>query len=127
MVDTSQRRGGIFTLNVDGNDYDVVDGVTYVLSKVKRETMSGISGVQGYKESPVPGQIKAKLRDNDSFLAATFAGLTSSAVIGQCANGKTVSGSGMWTTETTEVDPIEGTFEVIFEGPTVRELLVPNA
>lgn len=122
MVDTSMRRGGVFSLNVDGTDYDVVDGVTYVLSKVKRETLTGINGVHGYKETPVPGQIKAKLRDNDSFLAGMFASLTGSQVIGQCANGKSIAGAGMWTVETTEVDPIEGTFEVTFEGASVREI-----
>jgi Phage tail tube protein len=123
MADTSQRRSGVFALNVDGTDYDVVDGVTYILSTVKRETNIGISGIQGYKETFVSGQIKAKLRDSNGFLAALFTNLTASSVIGQAANGKTVSGTGMWTTEPVEVDPIEGTFEVTFEGAQVREIL----
>ena len=122
MVDTTQRRGGIFAANIDGTDYDVVDGATYVLSRFKRETLVGISGVQGYKETPVAGQIKMKIRDNDSFLAADFASKTASQIVVQAANGKTIAGAGMWTTEEITVDPIEGTFEVTFEGPTVREI-----
>lgn len=122
MPDTSQRRAGIFALNVDGEDFDVESGVTYILNTVKRETLVGISGIQGYKETPVSGQIKAKLRDSSGILASTFANLTSSSVIGHAANGKTVAGTGMWTVETVEVDPIEGTFEVTFEGAQVREI-----
>jgi hypothetical protein len=122
MADNSSRRGGVFALNVDGTDYDVVDGVTYILSKFKRESMVGISGPQGYKATPIVGQIKAKLRDSSGFLASLFADLTNSSVIGHAANGKTVSGTGMWTVETIEVDPIEGTFEVTFEGPSVKEI-----
>lgn len=121
-IDTTQRRAGVFSLNVDGTDYDVVDGVSYILSTEKRETMIGVSGIQGYKAMPVSGQIKAKLRDNDGFLASLFANLTSSSVIGHAANGKSVAGAGMWTTEVVEVDPIEGTFEVTFEGAQVREI-----
>lgn len=122
MVDTTQRRGGVFSLNVGGTDYDCVDGISYILSTEKRETMIGVSGIQGYKAMPVSGQIKAKLRDNDGFKASDFANMTSVSVIGQTANGKSIAGTGMWTTEVIEVDPIEGTFEVVFEGAQVREI-----
>ena len=122
MADTSQRRAGIFSLNIDGQEYDVAEGVTYILSKFKRETKVGISGVQGYKETPVAGQIKAKITDSQGFLATSFSNMTSSSVIGHAANGKTVTGTAMWTTEVIEVDPIEGTFEVTFEGLSVREI-----
>lgn len=122
MADTSQVRSGVFSLNVDGTDYDVMEGVTYVLSKFKRETRTGISGIQGFKKTYVPGQIKAKLSDSSGFLASRFASLESSTVIGNAANGKTVGGTGMWVTEPIEVDPIEGTFEVTFEGNSVQEI-----
>jgi hypothetical protein len=123
MADTSQRRAGVFSLNVDGTDYDILDGVTYVLSRKKREQRIGISGPQGYKETFVGGQIKAKLSDSQGFLATLFADLTSSTVIGHAANGKTVTGSAMYTTEVIEVDPIEGTFEVTFMSDSqVREI-----
>jgi hypothetical protein len=122
MADNSSRRGGVLTLNIDGTDYDVVEGVTYILSKTKRETLSGISGVQGFKETPIAGQIKAKLRDDGGFKAADFATKTASQVIVNAANGKTVAGTNMWLVETIEVDPIEGTFEVTFEGVSVREV-----
>jgi hypothetical protein len=122
MADTSQLRGGVFALNVDGTDYDIVDGVTYVLSTFKREAQMGISGWQGFKKSPTQGQIKAKIRDSNGFLASLFTNLENSQVIGHAANGKTVVGTGMVCMETVEVDPIEGTFEVTFEGPSVREL-----
>jgi hypothetical protein len=123
MADTSQRRSGVFSLNIDGTDYDIMDGVTYVLSRVKREPRIGISGPQGYKETFVNGQIKAKISDSQGYLATLFANLTSSTVIGHAANGKTVTGSAMYVSEVIEVDPIEGTFEVTFLSDTqVREI-----
>lgn len=122
MADTSEVRAGVFSLNVDGVDYDVMEGATYILSKFKRETRTGISGIQGFKKTFVAGQIKAKLSDSNGFLASLFGNLENSTVIANAANGKTVGGTGMWVTEPIEVDPIEGTFEVTFEGPSVQEI-----
>lgn len=122
MSGTSQRRGGVFALNVNGQDYDIVDGVTYSVNKFKREGMVGISGPQGFKETYVNGYIKAKIRDGQDVSVTAFTNMTNASVIGHAANGKTVSGTGMFITEVIEVDPIEGVFEVNFEGPSVIEI-----
>lgn len=122
MADNSQRRAGALTASIDGTAYDIVDGVTYVLSTRKRETQIGISGPQGYKETFTAGQIKMKIRDAASLSVKALTGLTSSTVSVNVANGKTVGGTGMWVTEAIEVDPIEGSFDVTFEGREVQEI-----
>ena len=117
----AKRLAGVLALEIDGTAYTVVGEVTYVLSQMSRETLIGVNGVHGYKEMPVAGSIKARLRDSGSFSAAMFGGLTSSTVTVKAANGKTISGVGMWNNAVVEVDPIEGTFEVEFQGNAVKE------
>ena len=121
MATTSQRRAGILTMSIDSTNYDVVSDANYRLSTVNRESLTGLSGVQGYKEMPVTGMIKARIRDSGAISAQAFKDMTSVPVVMNLANGKSVSGNGMWNTQAVEVDPAEGTFDVQFEGVSVEE------
>lgn len=119
---TQNRRAGIATLSIDGNSYDVVSDATYFANTVKRETLAGQSGVQGYSEMPVAGYIGATIRDSGGLTVASFNAMTSSSLVLTLANGKVVYGDGMWNTESEEVKTQEGTFSIKFEGVSVLEV-----
>lgn len=122
MSGSNQNRlAGIASLSIDGVAYDVVADAAYFANYVKRETLIGQSGVQGYSEMPTAGYISATIRDNGSLTVGYLNTLTNSTLVLTLANGKLVYGDGMWNTESEEVKTQEGSFSVKFEGPTVIE------
>ncbi|WP_298281259.1 phage tail tube protein [Acidocella sp.] len=122
MSGTQNRRAGIAYLSIDGSNYDVVSDAEYFANSVKRESLTGQSGVQGYSEMPVTGYISATIRDAGSLTVASFNAMTSSSLVLTLANGKRVYGDGMWCTEVEAVKTQEATFSVKFEGVSVEEL-----
>lgn len=122
MAQNAKRVAGVLQLTIDGTAYSVVGSVTYGLSKVEREMLKDISGITGnYKEMPVPGFIAAQLRDSGSISVTDFSNMTSVSVVLTTASGKRIVGDGVTNVRAVEVDPIEGTFDVRFEGNAVTE------
>jgi hypothetical protein len=100
----------------------MVEGdVKYKVSSKKRETQTGYDGVHGYKETYIAGSIAVRFRDTGGLTVANFNSMTNVTVVLTLANGKVVTGSGMWTVDDQEVDSMEATFDVRFEGPSVTE------
>lgn len=122
MADTTNRLAGVAYISVDGKNYMLAADATYSVSKVKRETLSGQSGVHGYSETPIPGSISGTFRDAGSLTVADFNAMTNVTVMLELANGKIVVGRNMWSVESQEVKTSEATFEVKFEGMTVEEV-----
>lgn len=122
MADNTNRLAGVAYLSVDGRNYMLAgEGITYSPTRVKRETLSGPSGVQGYSEMPVAGSISATFRDAGNLSVAAFNAMTNVSVTVELANGKTIIGRNMWTVDAQEVKSSDGTFDVKFEGPSVEE------
>jgi Phage tail tube protein len=121
MADTTNRLAGVAYISVDGQSYQLAGEVSYSVSRVKRESLSGPSGVQGYSEMPIPGSISGSFRDAGSLTVAKFNAMTNVSVTVELANGKTIIGSRMWTVESQEVKSGEATFDVKFEGFSVEE------
>ncbi|MEA2755604.1 MAG: hypothetical protein QOJ54_1893 [Aliidongia sp.] len=116
MSNIENRRGGIGTIEIHGQPYDLAADLKYFVNHVKRETLEGQDAVHGYSEKPVAPSISASLRDANSMTVAAFNAMTSVTVTAILANGKSVSGDGLWCTESEEVDTAEGKFSVKFEG-----------
>lgn len=113
----ANARAGYATLTIDGTPYDVVGDLKFSAARNKLDLLSGQSGAnQGSKSMPVNGYISAKLRDNTGIDTGGFADMASVTVIGILVSGKTVSGSNLTQTGEIEVDTMEATFEVKFEG-----------
>ena len=112
---------GTGSITVDGTTYMVEGDVKYKVATVKRESLIGYDGPHGYKQSYVTGSITMSLRDSGSLTVADFNTMTDVTVVLSLANGKVVTGKGMWTVEDQEVDTSEAKFEVKFEGPSVTE------
>lgn len=120
-TDTTNRLAGTATLTVDGVSVKLVGKFKYRPSKVKRETMTGMDIVHGYKETPYAGMISAQIRDSGGTTVADFNDQTNVTITAVLANGKTITGSGMWSTDAQEVDSEDAVFEVTWEGPSVSE------
>lgn len=118
---TAGRLAGIASFMIDGTAYQTVGDLKYRVSKVERETLKGVDGIHGYKEMPTQGYISAQIRDSSVISVASFNQMVNVTVQAVLANGKTVSGTNMWCVEAQEVDAVEGTFDLRFEGVNVIE------
>lgn len=121
MADNTNRLAGIAYLTVDGTSYMLAGDLSYGVSKVSRETLTGQDDVHGYAEKPHAGFIAGTLRDSSGLTVADINAMTNVNVVVELANGKMIIGRNMWTVEAQEVKATEGTFEVRWEGKYVEE------
>lgn len=122
QVGTPNFIAGIAYLSIDGTPYDVAGKAGYSVSTVTRESVTGMSGVHGFKETPVPGNIVVSLRDSGGLTVADLNAITNSVIVLQLANGKTVMASSAWNVGALDVDSAEGTLDAKFESKTVTEI-----
>lgn len=81
-----------------------------------------LTQIDGYRETIVPGFISAQIRDTAGTKVRGFQEMTDVTVTLKQANGKQVTGTGLWNTEAVEVNANDATFTVRFEGELVEEL-----
>jgi hypothetical protein len=122
MAADPNRLAGIAYLTINGVSYMIAGDAKYSPSTVKRETLTGQSGVDGYSEMPVAGFISMSVRDSANFKVADFNAMRDVTVVLELASGKTVTGGNMWCTEAQEVDTTDAKFEVRFDGRNVVEV-----
>ncbi|SUQ01918.1 Phage tail tube protein [Yersinia ruckeri] len=118
MGDTRNRLAGTAFVTVDGLTIMVAGQFKYSPSRVKRETLTGMDGVHGYKETfsaPLFPARSAIVAEPQSVILTNRPTSASSVKL---ANGKTIIGSGMWSVNTQEVDSTETT--AIFAGKAAR-------
>lgn len=113
---TTNRLAGLANLSIGGVTYLLQGEFKYSPGIVDRETLIGMDQVHGYKETPRAPFIEGRLRDANSVVVAAFNALTGVNISVTLANGKTITGSNMWTTKAQEVDSMEALFDVRFEG-----------
>ena len=120
---TNRRIAGITAFTVNGSAFAVTE-FSWDPGTVNRETMTSLSGVDGYRESPVAPYIAGKFRDAQSVNVTGFVGLTGATVVVQLANGKQVVGHGLWFVGRPGVSGADATFDIRFEGVagTVQEI-----
>jgi hypothetical protein len=121
LADTTNRLAGIAYLSVDGKNYMLAGDFAYSPSSVSRETLIGQDRVHGYSEKPHAGSMSGSLRDAGGLTVADFNAMTNVTVTAELANGKTIIGRNMWTTDAQEVKTAEATFDVKWEGFSVEE------
>lgn len=122
LTPSPNRLAGVATMSIDGVTYMVAGGAEYQVSDFSVETLEGQSGVDGTKEMPKAGMIKAKLRDGGQVSMTALAAKRSSAVVLQMANGKVAVGTGMWRSgEVPSVNTEDGTFDIEFAGNDVTD------
>lgn len=115
------RLAGTCYLSVDGVSYMLAGEFSYKVSGVSRETLTGQDGIHGYSESPKQGYIAGTLRDSSNLSIADINAMNNATVVAELANGKTIIGRNMWTTDQQEAKSSDATIEVKWEGPSVTE------
>ena len=122
MADTTNRLAGVAYVTVDGANYRLVGDLSYDVSSVKRETLTGQDGVHGYSGMPKAGSIAGTFRDAGGLKIADFNTMTNVTVVAELANGKTIIGRNMWQVgEALEVKTQEATVDVRWESADVSE------
>jgi Phage tail tube protein len=112
---------GTASVTIDGLPYMMQGDLLWSPSTIERETLVGMDGIHGFKETPRACFMEFTLRDADNIIVGAFDGLVNSTVVAQLANGKLVIGRNMWTVEHREVNSVEATFKARLEGPFVEE------
>jgi hypothetical protein len=122
MADTTNLLAGTAYLTLDGKSVMLVGSFEYRPTNATRETLKGMDGIHGFKETPEAGMIKATLRDNGAISVQELGAATDISVVAQLANGKTIIGRNMWRVgDPPAVNTDEGTFDIQWEGLDVTE------
>lgn len=117
MSATPNRLAGTAYLSVDGQNYQLEGSFEYDPGLVKRESLSGMDTVHGFKEKPKPPHIAGTLRDSNGLSVADLNAMDNVTVVCELANGKTIIGRNMWTVEDQAAKAEDATIEVRWEGP----------
>jgi hypothetical protein len=113
---------GTCYVTIDGVSYDIVGEGSYQCSGGSREALNGQNGFHGYKEKPMPGNMKWKGRNSSAVAIAALNGCVNSSVVFELINGKTIIGRNMFRNgEPITVDTEEGEFDLEFTGKSVTE------
>jgi hypothetical protein len=112
---TNRRLAGSTVAQVNGVTLSITE-FSWSPGIFKRETMTSLSGVDGYSEMYRAPYIAGKFRDGQSTSVTQFNALTNATVVLQLANGKSIVGHGLWNTGETDVAGVEATFDWKFEG-----------
>jgi hypothetical protein len=120
---TNRRLAGITSFTVNGSALSVTE-FSWDPGTTERETMTSMSGVDGFKETPVAAHISGKFRDSQSVNVGAFTRLSDATVVVQLANGKQIVGHNLWYVGRPGVSGSDATFDFKFEGAegTIQEL-----
>lgn len=118
----NQAIGGTVSFTIDGTMYSVRGNFEISAATVKRESIAGQSGVQGYTESYVVPSFKGDLTLDGSFSYATLEGITSSTMQVSLANGQTYVLSNAWFCSGTQMNIAEGRVSCEFGGLTMTQI-----
>lgn len=116
------KLAGAVAFSVDGVNYDVVDTISYQSGGWRREELLSLSGAKGeFREVPFHGRISVNIRDHRGSSLADWQAMSDVTVIARLANGKTVSGSGLFVIDAVEINAADATFAVTFCGAEIIE------
>lgn len=112
----AKRVAGICYIKVDGEQLEVQGGVEVPLVDVKRETVMGLAGSAGYKETAQEPYTKVTAIFVPSFPVDKLRDSTDMTVTSELANGKVYTLSGAFLKGEPAVKADEGTIDLEFGG-----------
>jgi hypothetical protein len=121
-MSTPQRRAGIISFRVNGEQYDAKGNFTYGLGAPKRDAIIGSDVVHGFKEAPQVPFIEGEITDRQTLNLKTLLNLEDETVTLGLANGKVVSLSNAWYAAEGTGNTEEGNIQVRFEGLSAEEV-----
>lgn len=112
----AKRVAGICYIKVDGEQLEVKGSVECPLSSLQRESVMGLAGNAGYKETAIAPYIKVSCIFVPEFPISKLAEGTDMTITAELANGKVYTLSGAYLVGETPVKGDEGDVELHFEG-----------
>jgi hypothetical protein len=116
------RRGGIYSLQISGVQYDVKGNATYNLGRPVREAIIGADRVHGYKETPQAAFVELELTDRADLDLNALVTMTNVSVTLQLANGKVVALNNAWYAGDGTGNTEEGNIAARFESASAEEI-----
>ena len=112
----AKRGAGICYIKVDGEQLEVSGGVEAPIVELKRETVMGLSGPAGLKETALEPYIKVTAIFMPGFPMDTLRTNTEMTVTAEMANGKVYTLSGAFVKGEPSAKGEDGTVELEFGG-----------
>ncbi len=110
------RVAGVCYIKVDGDQLEVKGSVEVPLSDIKRETVMGLTGAAGYKETAEAAYVKLTAVFVPGFPLDTLKNGTNMTVTAELANGKIYTLAGAYLTDAPAIKADEGEVELNFGG-----------
>lgn len=112
----AKRVAGICYIKVDGEQLEVSGGIEVPLVDVKRETVMGLAGPAGFKETALEPFVKVAVIFMPAFPLEKLRTNTDMTVTSELANGKVYTLSGAFIKGDPSVKGEDGTVELEFGG-----------
>lgn len=112
----SQRRGGIITVQVNGEKYDAKGEFTYNLGRPQRAAIVGSDRIHGFTETPQVGFIEGEITDRAELDLDTLVTIEDATVTLSLANGKVIVLREAWYAGDGNVATNEANITARFEG-----------
>lgn len=109
---------GTAEITINGEKHLLRGNMKVAISDKKRETIMGLDGYHGVKETLLPCYIECDLTDRPSLDPKILAELSDATVIVRLINGKTATLRNATQINQIEVNAEDGLFTVRFEGPS---------
>jgi hypothetical protein len=119
----ANRVGGVAFLKVDGFQYALRGDLTVSIDLFERTGVAGQDGIHGYTEMPRVPFISATITDLGGLSLPQIQQLTCSTVTVELNNGKVYILRDAWAAEARELNTVEGSIAVRFEGMAGEEML----
>ena len=118
------RIGGVNYLSIDGVQYDVGESATVSPNNITRETVIGLTGIGGQRETHRAASVEVAILHTEASnkIAALTAKTDCTVVVGTPQNIWTLRNAGQ--VGDVDYDAAQGTYSVRFEGPEMREVAV---
>jgi hypothetical protein len=112
----TKRLAGTCYIKVDGEQLEVSGGVEAPINDSKREPVSSVTGVAGYKETTIVPYVKVTAILVPGFPKAKLSSSDNMTITAEMANGDVYTLSGAWLANEAVHNAEDGTVELEFNG-----------
>ena len=114
---------GVAFVKVDGEQFALRGDLTISIDMFERAGFAGADGVHGYTETPRVPFIEGSFTDKGGLSLARLATFCNVTVTAETLNGKTYLLRNAWTSTARELNAIEGSVTIRWEGMSGEEIM----
>lgn len=117
------RIAGTAFLKSDGEQFALRGELTISIDAFEREGVAGMDRVHGYTEVPRVPTISATFSDIAGLSLQRLAAICNSTITAETVNGKVYLLRNAWTSTARELNAVDGSVAVTFEGLSGEEIM----